>query len=135
MGPVAAASLLGASLAAILLLGWLASHLRLGADVRLRDRHEALALARATACDFDAEEIALDRAGIGALLRGRDGRIMLLRRHGAHFAGRLLTTHQGMRLDRHLLTIATPETSFGAVTLDLGAEAQHWAASLRRLGG
>jgi len=123
------------SLVAILLLSWLAARLGLGRDVRLRDETEARALAEAAACGFDPVEIALDRAGIGALLRDAGGRVMLLRRHGARFAGRLLTSHRDIRLDRHFLTLSTSEWSFGTITLDLGAEAQAWASSLRRLPG
>ena len=60
---------------------------------------------------------------------------MVIKRHGVHFAARLLTSHEGTRLDRNFLTIATGERTFGSVTLDLGAQAQAWAGSLRRLGG
>jgi len=84
---------------------------------------------------FNATDLAIDRAGIGALLRDSQGRIMLLRRHGAHFAARLLDSHADSRLDRNFLTIGTGESTFGKVTLDLGDKAQVWASSLRHLGG
>ncbi|MFM6933406.1 MAG: hypothetical protein ACKOUT_14330 [Novosphingobium sp.] len=122
------------SLVAILGLVWLASRLGLGGDVRLRDEAEAKVLAQAALYGFEPVDTVLDRAGIGALLRDDRGRIVLLRRHGAHFAARLLSSHEGARLDRNFLTISTGEQSFGAVTLDLGARAQEWAGSLRRLG-
>jgi len=125
---------LGGSLVAIILLAWLAGVLGLGGDIRLRDRDEAIALARTAICDFTPVDIVLDRAGIGALMRDAEGRVMLLRRHGAHFAARLIKDHEGSRLDRNLLTVATGDRFFGSVTLDLGAEAQTWAGSLRRLG-
>lgn len=126
---------LGGSLIAILLLSWLARIMGLGGDVRLRSETEVRELAHAASCTFDPVEIGIDRAGIGALLRDSDGRIMLVRRHGVNFVARLLTSHHGSRLDRNLLTIASGERMFGAVTLDLGAEAQGWASSLRRLEG
>ena len=75
----------------------------------------------------------LDRAGIGALLRDSSGRIMLLRRHGVHWVARLLDSHAGIRLDRNFMTIATSDRAFGAITLDLGDQAQVWASSLRRV--
>lgn len=75
----------------------------------------------------------LDRAGIGALLRDSAGRVMLLRRHGARWAARLLDSHAGVRLDRTFMTIASSDRTFGAVTLDLGDQAQVWAGSLRRI--
>ena len=59
---------------------------------------------------------------------------LLIRQHGSHFATRQLTSHAGVRLDGRFLTIATDDRRFGTVTLDLGDQAQVWAASLRRLG-
>lgn len=123
------------SVAAILLVTLLAAKLGLGGDVRLHGADEARELAALSVPGFCASEIALDRAGIGALLRDAQGRVLLLRRHGAQFAARLLDSHAFARLDRNFLTIGTGEKTFGQVTLDLGAEAQVWAASLRRLGG
>ena len=124
----------GLSLSAILAIWWVARAMKLGGDVRIRDEDHARALAEEAICGFDPVDVALDRARIGALVRGADGRVLLLRRHGSHFAARVLETYQGIRLDRQFLTIATAETRFGAVTLDLGAQAQAWTASLRRLG-
>lgn len=121
------------SLLAILFVWWLAQRMGLGGDVRIRDEDHARDLARQTLCDFAAVALSVDRARVGALLRDTRGRVMVLRRHGSHFVGRLLTTHSSVRLDRGNLVIATGDRRFGSVTLDLGNEAQVWAASLRRL--
>lgn len=126
---------LAGSIVAILLVALLAAKLRLGEDVRLQGESEARELAGLAVAGFVPNEVALDRAGIGALLRDPQGRVMLLRRHGAQFAARLLDSHAFARLDRNFLTIGTREQTFGQVTLDLGNEAPVWAASLRRLGG
>ncbi len=126
---------LGASIVAVLLLWLLCWKLGLGGDIRLQSEDHARALAREAVFDFDATDVALDRAGIGALLRDAGGRVMLLRRHGVHFVARLLESHEGLRLDHNFLTLAAGEPQFGKVTLDLGANAQAWAGSLRRLGG
>jgi hypothetical protein len=123
-----------ASLGAILALAWLAHRLDLGGDERLRDENAARRLAGEALDGFEPVAIALDRAGIGALARDASGRVMLLRRHGAKWAARLLDSHAHTRLDRTFLTVATGERTFGAVTLDLGDQAQVWAASLRHLG-
>ena len=131
---IAQALQFGGSLAAILALAWLARRLGLGGDPRLRDPDEARRLAGEALCGFEAQEVALDRAGIGALLRDSAGRIMLLRRHGVHWVARLLDSHAGVRLDRSFITIATGDRTFGAITLDLGDRAQAWASSLRRIG-
>lgn len=124
----------GASLIAILALAWFSRRLGLGADVRIRDESHARQLATEAVCGFEPADLALDRAGIGALLRDSKGRVMLLRRHGARFAARLLDSHADARLDRNFLTIGNGESTFGKVTLDLGDKAQVWASSLRRLG-
>ena len=125
----------GGSLVAIVALAWLARRLGLGGDVRIADEDHARALADEAICGFDPVDMAIDRAGIGALLRDAEGRILLLRRHGAHFAARLLDSHAFARLDQGFLTIGTGETRFGKVTLDLGPKAQVWAAGLRHLQG
>lgn len=124
----------GGSLLAILALAWVAHRMKLGGDTRIRDEAHARELADDAICGFAAEEVALDRGRIGALLRDRQGRVMLIRRHGSHFAARLLDGHTNTRLDRNFLTLATREKTFGSVTLDLGEAAQQWAASLRRVG-
>ena len=123
----------GGSLVAILLLAWLARRLGLGGDPRLRDPDEARRLAGEALCGFEAQDVVLDRAGIGALLRDSAGRVMLLRRHGGRWAARLLDSHAEVRLDRTFLTISTNDVAFGAITLDLGDQAQTWASSLRRM--
>lgn len=122
-----------ASVALIGIVAWLAARLGLGGDVRLAGTDHARTLARAALCGFEPVDQALDRAGIAALLRDSHGRMMLLRRHGAHFAARLLDSHAHVRLDRNFLTIGTGDRQFGTITLDLGEAAQVWAASLRRL--
>lgn len=122
-----------ASLAAILALAWLCRRLGLGGDVRIRDADHARALANEALFGFEPVEIAVDRAGIGALLRDAGGRQMIVRRHGARFVGRLLDPAIEARLDRGFLTVATGEPGAAAVTLDLGARAQFWAAGFRHL--
>ena len=126
---------LAGSIAGVLALAFICTRLGLGSDVRIAGEDHARRLAAEAVCGFEVEDLALDKAGIGALLRDTRGRVMLLRRHGAHFAARLLDSHAFARLDRNFLTIGTGEKTFGSVTLDLGDKAQVWASSLRRLGG
>lgn len=124
---------LAGSLIAILVLAWVAHRLRLGGDTRIRSEDEARALADEAIHGFDPVEIAIDKAGMGALCRDRAGRVLLLRRHGGHWASRLLDSHAHTRLDRGFLTLATADRRFGSVTFDLGDKAAIWAASLRRI--
>lgn len=123
----------GGSLVSILALAWLARWMDLGGDERIRSADQARFLANAAIEGFEPVDIALDKAGIGALLRDAQGRQMLLRRHGAAWVARLLDERTEARLDRGFLTIGTGEKTFGAVTLHLGEAAGVWAAGLRRL--
>lgn len=125
---------LAVSLVAILAVAALARWLNLGGDARIADDDHARRLADEAIPGFVAMDIARDRAGIGALLRGTGGQLLLVRRHGAFFAARLLDHNMHARLDRNFLTITTADRMFGTITLDLGGEAQRWAASLRHLG-
>lgn len=122
-----------ASLFAILALAWIALKLGLGGDSRIRDEAHLRELAEEALYGFEPMEIAIDRAGVAALARDADGRVMLLRRHGAHFASRLLDEHTHVRHDRQFLVVGTSDRRFGEITLDLGDSAATWAASLRRL--
>ncbi len=124
---------LGGSIAAILFIAWFARFLRLGGDVRIRSEEQAREIANETCCGFDPVEIAIDKAGIAALLRDAEGRHLLVRRHGVQWAGRLLDRHNDSRLDQNFLTVGTGEKTFGSVTLNLGSQASHWAAGLRNL--
>jgi hypothetical protein len=124
---------LGGSIAAIFFLAWFARWLNLGGDVRIRSEEQARDIADQVLCGFDPVDIAIDKAGIGALMRDAGGRHLLVRRHGAQFAGRLLDRHSDTRLDQNFLTVGTGEKTFGKVTLNLGPQAQYWAAGLRHL--
>lgn len=122
----------GGSLVAILALYWLARRLGLGGDARILSEDEARALAEEACCGFEPREIALDREGRGALLRDDQGRIMVLRRHGAHFASRLMGPGTSARVDDDRITLDPLDRRFGTVTLDVGSAAHDWAD---RIGG
>lgn len=120
----------GGSLVAILVLAWLAHRLGLGGETRIASADEARTLADEAICGFEAQDVTIDRDGTGALLRDAQGRVLLLRRHGAHYAARLLDASTGAVVKDTRLTLTTAERRFGSVTLDLGAEAGEWAARL-----
>ena len=111
---------------------WLVSRwLGLGGDVRLMSEDDARHIAGDEG--FDADAIAVDRAGIAAIARDATGRHMLIRRHGVHFVTRILRPPLDARLDKNFLTLGASDRAFGRVTLDLGTAAPDWAASLRRV--
>ena len=120
------------SVGAVLLLVFLAWRLRLGGEPRIADEAEARELADNVQCGFEAETVALDQAGRGALLRDRAGRIVLLAPHGNRFAGRLLDAHATARVDGERLIVSTGERRLAPVTLDLPDPAA-WCRAIERL--
>lgn len=120
------------SLGAVLLLVFIAWRLRLGGEPRIADEAEARELADNALCGFEAETVALDRAGRGALLRDRAGRVVLLAPHGNRFVGRVLDPQAHARVDGERLVIATGERRLAQVTLEL-ADAAAWCGAIEAL--
>lgn len=123
----------GGSLVAILVLAWIALKLGLGGDPRIRSEAHLRDLAEEALCGFDPVEIAIDRGSQAALARDGEGRVMLLRRHGAHFASRLLDAGARVRCDGSVLFVASSNRRFGEARLELGESASAWAERLNRL--
>ena len=86
---------------------------------------------------FTPAAIALDRRGGGAhSVRDLEGRIMLIKRHGNRFAGRILGPGAQARLLQDLgpatLAIDCGEARFGTVLLALPAP-EAWAEAINRI--
>jgi len=124
---------LGASLAAVLFIAWLVRAMGLGADPRIEDAAHAIRLADEAETGFGGIEVARDRAGFAAIVRNGEGRMLLIRAHGNHFAARPVDASVMGRLDKEFLTLTMPERTFGAVTLQLGKEAGVWASRMREV--
>lgn len=123
----------GASLVAVLFVAWLVGWMGLGADPRIEDAAHAIRLAEDAEAGFRGTEVARDRAGFAAIVRNAEGRMLLLRAHGNHFAARPVDASVIGRLDKDFLTLTTPEKTFGAVTLHLGKDAGMWASRMREV--
>lgn len=124
---------LGGSIVAVLFVVWLVKSMGLGADPRIEDDAHAIRLAEEAEAGFCGTEVARDRAGFAALVRNAEGRMMLVRAHGNHFAARPVDASVIGRLDKEFLTLTTPEKTFGAVTLQLGRDAGMWASRMREI--
>ncbi|WP_447765232.1 hypothetical protein [Sphingopyxis panaciterrae] len=124
---------LGASLLAVLFIAWLVGKMGLGADPRIADATHAIQLAEEAEAGFHGIEVARDRAGFAAIVRNGEGRMMLVRAHGNHFAARPVDASVEGRLDKEFLTLTMPEKTFGAVTLQLGKDAGMWASRMREI--
>ena len=123
----------GASLVAVLFVAWLVGKMGLGADPRIADETHAIRLAEEAEAGFHGIEVARDRAGFAAIVRNAEGRMMLVRAHGNHFAARPVDASVIGKLDKDFLTLTMPERTFGAVTLQLGKDAGMWASRMRSL--
>ena len=124
---------LAGSLVAVLFVAWLVKRMGLGADPRIADAAHAIRLADEAETGFGGIEVARDRAGFAAIVRNAEGRMMLVRAHGNHFAARPVDAATVGRLDKEFLTLTMPEKTFGAVTLQLGKDAGMWASRMRDL--
>lgn len=122
------------SLGAILALAAIAWALRLGQPPLLEDAAHARALAREADTGFDPAEAALSRDRAAAILTDGEGRIMVLRRHGTHFAARILEPGARARCDGEALVVATTDRRFGEVRLDLAEDSRSWASRIGALG-
>ncbi|MEL6876508.1 MAG: hypothetical protein AAGL68_00225 [Pseudomonadota bacterium] len=123
----------GGSLIAILVLAWLALALRLGPRPKLVGHHDAAQAAGEVQDGFAAVESAVAADGSAAVLRDPVGKIMVLKEHGTHFAGRVLTASARASIEGNTLSIDSGERRFGAVTLNIEAP-QAWADAINRLG-
>ena len=120
------------SLVAILALAGLARWLGLGPEQRLGSEGEARRAAAEAVAGFEAETLAVDMQGRGAILKDRDGRILLLRPHGSQIAGRILTPAASARLEEGVLVVDTAERRYGAARLRI-QDASAWMQAVEAL--
>lgn len=126
------------SLVAILALAGLAWWMKLGGAPRL-DGEDAVRRAAGEVEDgFAPVATSCDAEGASALARDAAGRIMVIRRHGNRFAGRVLGPGASARPDHQPgefnLVVDPGEPRFGKVFLTL-PDAQAWAEAINRLDG
>jgi hypothetical protein len=124
------------SLVAILVLAGLAWWLRLGGAPQL-DSDEAVRCAAGEVEDgFEAISVARDAGGSAALAKDVAGRIMVIRRHGNRFAGRVLGPRASAAVAEQAgalhLVVDPAEARFGRVTLAL-PDPQAWAEAINRV--
>jgi hypothetical protein len=124
------------SLVAILALAGLAWWLRLGGTPRLASEADVAQFAGEVEDGFAPVAVAIDAEGGAALASDAEGRIMLLRRHGNRFAGRVLTAqahaaHQDQPVASTIM-IDCGEARFGKTFLTI-PDADAWAEAINRV--
>ncbi len=120
------------SMVAILALYGLARLLKLGGKPTLNDEAGVQSAATEVEFGFELARFSIARGGSAALAKDDGGRIMLLKRHGNRFAGRLLTSDAKVREEVDRIVINTGEARFGEVRLSL-PDGSSWADAINRL--
>lgn len=121
------------SLVAIIALAGLAVLLKLGGTPRLSNEEDVRRAAAEVVDGFEAIECATARDGGAALARDAQGRIMLIKRHGNRFAGRVLGARARTRRHGDALEVDCGERRFGRVLLALEDPAS-WQARIDAIG-
>lgn len=108
-------TLLGGSLVAVLALAGIAAWLKLGGDPLTES--DAMEAAGDTLPGFVPEAALLGRDGGAALVRGREGRVALVKRHGAQPALRELVRPFGISAATEGTIVRSGDRMFGDVVL------------------
>ena len=122
----------GGSLVAILALFGLARALKLGGSPLLSDEESVRAAAGEVEDGFIASKIAIGRDGKAALTADPEGRIMVIKRHGNRFAGRVLNVGAKVREEVDALVVDPGDARFGKVRLSIERPGS-WADAINRL--
>jgi hypothetical protein len=107
---------LGGSLAAVLALAGVAWALKLGRDWRIGSAEEAADAADAALVGFDTQGAVVGADGAGALAVADDGRVAVMKRHGARIAVREVAW-SAVRSTPAGIVIETGERRFGSIAL------------------
>lgn len=120
------------SLIAIIVIYWITRALGLGAKPKLTDQAAVCIAAEEIEAGFLPQRVSISREGAAALAKDSQGRIMVIKRHGNQFAGRVLTTAATTREEVDAIIVDPRETQFGAVRLSID-DAASWADAINRL--
>jgi hypothetical protein len=122
------------SLVAILALAGLAWWMKLGGAPTL-DSADAVRRAAGEVEDgFAALATTQDMRGLAALARDAQGRIMLIKRHGNRFAGRMLGPSAAAWVAGGQIEVVPGEARFGTVFLTIH-DAEAWADAINEIDG
>ena len=122
----------GGSLLAIFALFLLARWLKLGGKPVLANHAAVQHAANEVEDGFTTQRSAIARAGDAALAVDAAGRIMVIKRHGNHFSGRVLTPTAKVREEVDAIVVDCGEARFGPVRMSLD-ETGDWVDAINRL--
>ncbi len=98
--------------------------LRLG-EVRLENRSQACAWAERNIPFFTAQEAIISEDGQSALVIDSEEQIVVIKRHGSKFAGRLLSKPIDARQEGPIWCIGSGDKQFGRVRMQCDVKGQH----------
>lgn len=122
----------GASLIVIFALAGIALLLKLGGNPSLTDAAAVALAADGVEDGFKTERSSIAKGGKAALTRDPTGRIMVIKRHGNKFAGRILSSRARCREEVDALLVDAGDAQFGTIRLSL-SDASYWADAINRL--
>jgi hypothetical protein len=120
------------SLVAIALLAGLAALLKLGGNPKLGDEADVARIANEIADGFQPCDVEVSQDGSSALARDPAGQVMVIKRHGNRFAGRILGVRAAARREGDVLVVECGERRFGAVSLEID-KAASWEAIINAI--
>ncbi|AWW73052.1 hypothetical protein CD351_01275 [Erythrobacter sp. KY5] len=120
------------SLIAIFALFALARWLKLGGKPTLETEADARRAAGEVMDGYEAQRVSIARGGAAVLTRDAAGQILVIKRHGNQFAGRLLDGKASVREEVDALVVDPGEARFGTVRLALD-DPGYWADAINRL--
>lgn len=120
------------SLLAIFALAGLAWWLNLGGKPILADEDAVRRAASEVVDGFDTTRVSLSRSKTEALAADSTGHIILIKRHGNQFAGRLLDRSASVQEAVDSITVDPGDARFGVVRLQL-SDPGYWADRINRL--
>jgi hypothetical protein len=122
----------GGSLIAILVVAGLVAAMRLGGKPALKSESDVAQAADQVEDGFETARTSISRGGDAALARDPNGRIIVIKRHGNKFAGRILSSNAQTREEVDGLVVDPGESRFGSIRLSL-KDASYWADAINRL--
>ncbi len=123
----------GGSLVAIVFVAWLVRRMGMGGPTPLSTDADIRDAAAEVVDGFQAKLVAGDESGKAALAKDAQGRLMLLKSHGAHVAGRILTAvSRAEQLSENAIRVDCGESRFGKVDLEI-QDASTWVAAINSL--
>lgn len=120
------------SLIAIFAIFGLSRVLGLGGKPVLADEEAVRAAAGEVMYGFEAVRVSISRDHAAALAKDADGQIMVIKRHGNRFAGRVLSGAASVREEVDGILVDPSDPHFGTVRLSV-RDANAWADAIHRL--